>query len=88
MIQGSRGKVIINKKSFGVTLRRLVHQHVDTNTDYGHCDIVTNTRTDGGVGSVSVSRGMFCVFVYNLQIFCPRQNKMSQIISDEHLNHS
>ena len=50
MIQGSRGKVIINKKSFGVTL----HHHVDTNTDYGHCDFVTNTRTDGGVESVSV----------------------------------
>ena len=34
----------------------------------------------------SVSGGMFCVFVvYNLQIFCPRHNKMSQIISDEHL---
>ena len=73
VIQGSRGKVIINKKSFGVTLHRLVHHHVDTNTDYGHCDIVTNTRTDGGEESVSVCRGMFCVFVvYNLQIFCPQ----------------
>ena len=49
---------------------------------------VTNTRT-WRVSAQWSCGGMFCVFVvYNLRIFCPRHNKMSTIISSEHLSYT